>query len=80
MIYEIYVVIFAKNNDMIHTTSHIRLTKQEIIEFRENVHRCMSKNFTYEHKVQLRCKKYSIAKIRQDIDKNNGGKNPLLGY
>lgn len=65
---------------MIHTTSNIRLTKQEINEFRENVHKCMSKDFTSEHKAMLCCRRHSIAKTRQNIDRNNGGKNPILGY
>lgn len=65
---------------MMHTSSNIKLTKNEIKEFREIVCRCMSKDFTSEHKAMLRSKRNSIAKTRQNIDRNNGGKNPILGY
>lgn len=65
---------------MIHTTSNIQLTAQEINRFREHMRKCVSKDFTRAEREQLRITRASMARTRRIIDQNNGGKNPILGY
>ncbi len=65
---------------MIHTTSDIHLTTQEISRFREHMRKCVSKDFTCDERERLRSTRASMARTRRIIDQNNGGKNPILGY
>ena len=65
---------------MIHTSANIKLSKQDVILFRENMRRCVNMNYTTAEKEIIKNRRLAVAETRQNIDKNNGGKNPILGY
>lgn len=65
---------------MIHTNANIKLSKQEINLFRENMRKCVEKDYTPAELEIINKRRISIMETRTIIDKNNGGKNPILGY
>ena len=65
---------------MIHMISNPTMTWSEIKEFRNYMCRCVSMNFTLEEKENISKKKKEIKEAGEAIKKNNGGKNPILGF
>lgn len=65
---------------MIHTNANIKLSKQEVNLFRENMRKCVEKDYTPAELEFINKRRISIMETRTIIDKNNGGKNPILGY
>lgn len=65
---------------MIHTNPNPRMSKSEIIEFRSNLRKCISNDFTPEEKFIIKEQIKRINKVAKRILANNGGKNPILGY
>lgn len=65
---------------MIHTNANIKLSKQEVNLFRENMRKCVEKDYTSAELEIINKRRISIMETRTIIDKNNGGKNPILGY
>ena len=52
----------------------------EIKEFRNYMRKCISMNFTLEEKECIAKKKKEIKEAGEAIRRNNGGKNPILGF
>lgn len=65
---------------MIHIISNPTMTRNEIKEFRNYMHKCVSMNFTLEEKECIAKKKSEIKEAGEAIRRNNGGKNPILGF
>ena len=53
------------------------MTPNEIKQFRNYMRKCISMNFTLEEK---ECITKEIKEAGEAIRKNNGGKNPILGF
>nr|DAP93975.1 MAG TPA: hypothetical protein [Caudoviricetes sp.] len=56
------------------------MTPNEIKQFRNYMRKCISMNFTLEEKECITKKKKEIKEAGEAIRKNNGGKNPILGF
>lgn len=56
------------------------MTPNEIKEFRNYMRKCISMNFTLEEKECIAKKKKEIKEAGEAIRRNNGGKNPILGF
>lgn len=56
------------------------MTRNEIKEFRNYMRKCISMNFTLEEKECIAKKKSEIKEAGEAIRRNNGGKNPILGF
>ena len=54
------------------------MTPNEIKQFRNYMRKCISMNFTLEEKECIT--KKEIKEAGEAIRKNNGGKNPILGF
>lgn len=65
---------------MIHINPNPRMSKSEIMEFRSNLRKCISNDFTPEEKFIIKEQIKRINKVAKRILANNGGKNPILGY
>lgn len=65
---------------MIHTNPNPKMTLTEVKNFRHNIHKCVSMNFTPEEKKAIQKRKEKINSTAQRVLNNNGGKNPILGY
>lgn len=56
------------------------MTPNEIKQFRNYMRKCISMNFTLEEKECITKKKKEIKEAGEAIKRNNGGKNPILGF
>ena len=56
------------------------MTPNEIKEFSNYMRKCISMNFTLEEKECIAKKKSEIKEAGEAIRRNNGGKNPILGF
>lgn len=56
------------------------MTPNEIEQFRNYMRKCISMNFTLEEKECIAKKKKEIKEAGEAIRRNNGGKNPILGF
>ena len=65
---------------MIHIISNPTMTRNEIKEFRNYMRKCVSMNFTLEEQECIAKKKSEIKEAGEAIRRNNGGKNPILGF
>ena len=65
---------------MIHIISNPRMTRNEIKVFRNHMRQGVSMNFTLEEKECIAKKKSEIKEAGEAIRRNNGVKNPLLGF
>lgn len=69
-----------KHKNMIHTVSNPQMTLEEIRSFRENFARCVSKDITPSKKAEVKERMARMKSVYSKIIRNNGGKNPILGY
>lgn len=74
------LVVYVNNKTMIHTNPSPKMTLTEVENFRHNVHKYVSMNFTPEEKKAIQKRKERISSTAQRVLNNNGGKNPILGY
>ena len=65
---------------MIHTIPNPQMTPHEVCKFRARFARCLSKEIPPEEKAKVRSRRERMRHTYDDILKNNGGKNPILGY
>lgn len=65
---------------MIHTVPNPKMTKEEVASFRENFIKCVSKDITPKQKSEVKSKRTKMKSVYNKIIRNNGGKNPILGY
>lgn len=56
------------------------MTQDEIRQFRLEMLRRMKGNFTEEERRAAQKRKRRMEEVANRIMKNNGGKNPILGY
>ena len=56
------------------------MTPNEIKEFRNYKRKCISMKITKKEKECIAKKKKEIKEAGEAIRKNNGGKNPILGF
>ena len=65
---------------MIHTVPNPKMTSEDVREFRENFARCVSKDIPAEVMSKVKERKKRIDSVYNTIIRNNGGRNPILGY
>lgn len=65
---------------MIHTVSNPKMTPEEVKSFKDNFARCVSKDITPSKKVEVKERVARMKSVYGKIIRNNGGKNPILGY
>ena len=65
---------------MICLTSHPKMKKSEINEFRKNFCRLSSNQLTRDEIKFVAKKKENMKRVTKMITSKNGGKNPILGY
>jgi len=65
---------------MIHLTSHPKMKKSEINEFRKNFCRLSLDQLTNEEIRFVKKRKENMKRVTKMIISKNGGKNPILGY
>lgn len=65
---------------MIQSIPNPTMTQDEIRQFRLEMLRRMKGNFTEEERRAAQKRKRRMEEVANRIMKNNGGKNPILGY
>ena len=65
---------------MIQSIPNPTMTQDEIRQFRLEMLRRMKGNFTEEERCAAQKRKRRMEEVANRIMKNNGGKNPILGY
>lgn len=65
---------------MIHTVTNPRMTPEEIQSFLENFVRCVSKDLPPEQLTEIEKCRMRMKNNYKKIIRNNGGKNPILGF
>ncbi|WP_455586641.1 hypothetical protein [Bacteroides sp.] len=65
---------------MIHANPNPKMTVREVKEFRDTLHKCVSREFTPEEERKIALRKKRMGNVAKKIIANNGGKNPILGY
>ena len=66
---------------MIQTISNPKMTPEEISLFRkEHIRKCIKKDFTPEEVAVIKRRRTRMRENYDKIIRNNGGKNPILGY
>ena len=65
---------------MIRTISNPETSREDVIRFREMMRKCVKGEFTLVEKAQIQDRKQEMKRIEKIIRRNNGGKNPILGY
>lgn len=65
---------------MIHTNPNPKMTLAEVENFRKDIRKCVSGDFTAEEKKTIQKRKERMSLVAKKVIGNNGGKNPILGY
>lgn len=65
---------------MIRTIPNPRVSVDDIKRFREVMRKCVTRDFTDEEKDKIESRKIEMKRVDQIVRRNNGGKNPILGY
>lgn len=66
---------------MIQTISNPKMTPEEVSLFRkEHLRMCIKKDYTPEEAAVIKERQTRMRENYNKIIRNNGGKNPLLGY
>lgn len=65
---------------MIQSITNPPMTRSEINKFRQEFIRYASGQTTKDERERIREKYVQICSTAEKIIKNNGGKNPILGY
>ena len=65
---------------MIQTVPNPKMTKAEVDKFRQEFSRIVDRRLTPEEKKQVEERVAQMKETAKMIIRNNGGKNPILGY
>lgn len=65
---------------MIRTIPNPSTSHEDIIRFREMMRKCVKEEFTVVEKEDIQNRKQEMKRVENIIRRNNGGKNPILGY
>lgn len=65
---------------MIRSIPNPNTNREDLIRFREMMHKCVKGEFTAIEKEQIQNRKQEMKRVEKIIRRNNGGKNPILGY
>lgn len=65
---------------MLRSDSNITISIDDAKQFRSKMRNCIEGRFPKRDKDQIQSRKERMARVAADIVKNNGGKNPILGY
>ena len=65
---------------MIRTIPNPETSREDVIRFREMMRKCVQGEFTVIEKAQIQDRKQEMKRVEKIIRRNNGGKNPILGY
>lgn len=65
---------------MIRTIPNPRVSVDDVKRFREVMRKCATGDFTDEEKNKISRRKIEMKRVDQIVRRNNGGKNPILGY
>lgn len=65
---------------MLRSDSNIAISIDDAKRFRSTMRICIEGRFNSKEKAKIKSRKERMARVTADIVKNNGGKNPILGY
>lgn len=65
---------------MLRSDSNITISIDDAKQFRSRMRNCLEGRFNSTQKAKIQSRKERMARVTADIVKNNGGKNPILGY
>lgn len=65
---------------MIRTIPNPGTNHEDVVRFREMMHKCVKGDFTAVEKARILDRKQEMKRVEKIIRRNNGGKNPILGY
>ena len=65
---------------MIRTIPNPGTSHEDITRFREMMRKCVKGDFTAVEKAEILDRKQEMKRVEKIIRRNNGGKNPILGY
>lgn len=65
---------------MIRTIPNPRTNREDVLRFREMMRKCVKGDFTPTEKSKILDRKQEMKRVEKIIRRNNGGKNPILGY
>lgn len=74
--------IFAnrKTIDMIRTNPNPPMTRRDVIRFGITMRKAFAKDYTPRQRERIEAKKAQMKLVGELIRKNNGGKDPILGF
>ncbi|MBR3830751.1 MAG: hypothetical protein IKJ52_05820 [Muribaculaceae bacterium] len=65
---------------MLRSDSNITISVDDAKQFRSRMRNCIEGRFSQKERSNIQSRKERMARVTADIVKNNGGKNPILGY
>jgi len=65
---------------MIQSNPNPRMTTQEVKDFRDRLQKVATMDFDEKEKKSISKRVRRMKRIARNVIKNNGGKNPILGY
>ena len=65
---------------MIRTIPNPKMNREDVVSFRTVMHKCMTGDFSVSERQAIDRQKQRMKSAEQIIRKNNGGKNPILGF
>ena len=65
---------------MLRSDSNITISVDDAKQFRSRMRNCIEGRFSQKERSNIKSRKERMARVTADIVKNNGGKNPILGY
>lgn len=65
---------------MIRSIPNPKMSREDVMRFRSSMRKCISGNFSVSEKEAINDKKTRMRLAEQIIRRNNGGKDPILGF
>lgn len=65
---------------MIRSIPNPKMSREDVIRFRSSMQKCISGNFSAAEKETINDRKARMRLAEQIIKRNNGGKDPILGF
>lgn len=70
----------GNNSSMISSIPNPKMTEQEVKSFRLRLSKVAAMSFSMKERKAIKNKIMKMERIANNVIKNNGGKNPILGY
>lgn len=65
---------------MIRTNPNPPMSRRDVIRFGIIMRKALANDYTPRQRERIEARKAEMKRVREIIRKNNGGKDPILGY